>query len=106
MGITRTMISAYNAKANGMIGRGHQPIIAALIALTEGGKPWVRTLDHEQNEENGSATKKATRKKLTAPLPRTLKRTKMLIDASSTDGGKLASRKVTKFIFMAALISL
>jgi len=41
-GIHRVVISAYNSKANGMIERGHQPLIAALIALTNGGrKSWV-----------------------------------------------------------------
>jgi hypothetical protein len=45
LGIRRIMISAYNAKANGMVERGHQPIASALIALTMGGKkPWVDLL--------------------------------------------------------------
>ena len=37
-GIARVQISAYNSKANGMVERGHQPIIATLIGLTNGGK--------------------------------------------------------------------
>lgn len=45
LGIRRTTISAYNSKANGMIERGHQPIIVALIALTKRGKKsWLEHL--------------------------------------------------------------
>ena len=44
-GIKRVQISAYNSKANGMIEGGHKPIIAALIALTQGGKKkWIEYL--------------------------------------------------------------
>ena len=47
LGINRIVISAYNSKGNGMIERGHQPIIQALIALTMGGKkPWVDLLPY------------------------------------------------------------
>jgi reverse transcriptase-like protein/integrase-like protein len=42
LGIKRRIISAYNSKGNGMIERGHQPIINALLVLTAGGKlPWL-----------------------------------------------------------------
>ena len=44
-GIGRVQISAYNSKANGMVEGGHKPIIAALIALTQGGKKkWIEYL--------------------------------------------------------------
>ena len=36
-GISRVVISAYNAKANGMIERGHKPVINALAKMTAGG---------------------------------------------------------------------
>ncbi len=43
--INRIKISAYNSKGNGMIERGHQAFINALIALTIGGKKkWTRLL--------------------------------------------------------------
>ena len=46
LGIARTVISAYNARANGMVERGHQPITQALITLSEGSKrPWVDLLN-------------------------------------------------------------
>jgi hypothetical protein len=35
--IKRIVISPYNAKANGIIERGHKPIINALIKITKGG---------------------------------------------------------------------
>ena len=38
LGAGRIQISAYNSKANGGIERGHQPILNALIGLTDGGK--------------------------------------------------------------------
>ena len=44
-GVKRVSISAYNAKGNGMIERGHQPIVQALLALTVGtNKKWVNFL--------------------------------------------------------------
>src|SRR5271169_3379589 len=36
-GISRVVISAYNAKANGMIERGHKPVVDALAKMTAGG---------------------------------------------------------------------
>lgn len=45
LGVHRRQISAYNSKGNGMIERGHQPLINALLALTEGGKyEWHKML--------------------------------------------------------------
>lgn len=57
LGAGRRIISAYNSKGNGMAERGHQPVIDALLALTDGGKkswipfiPWLmltlRTMVH------------------------------------------------------------
>jgi hypothetical protein len=43
--IKRIVISPYNAKANGMIERGHKSIINALAKITKGGiGKWVRNL--------------------------------------------------------------
>jgi hypothetical protein len=36
--IKRVVISAYNSKANGIIERGHLPIINAFAKITDGGK--------------------------------------------------------------------
>jgi hypothetical protein len=36
-GIKRVIISSYNIKANGMIERGHKPVINALAKMTKGG---------------------------------------------------------------------
>jgi hypothetical protein len=35
--IKRVVISPYNAKVNGMIERGHKPVINALIKIIKGG---------------------------------------------------------------------
>jgi len=44
-GIKRAVVSAYHPAANGMVERGHQPIVNALSKLTEGGrKKWTRFL--------------------------------------------------------------
>ena len=44
-GIMRVIISAYNIKVNGMIERGHKPVINALAKITKGGiGKWVRNL--------------------------------------------------------------
>jgi hypothetical protein len=37
-GIKRVVISVYNSKANGMIERGHLPIINIFAKMTDGGK--------------------------------------------------------------------
>ena len=43
--IKRTVISAYNSKGNGMVERGHQPIVNALAKMTNGKwKNWDRHL--------------------------------------------------------------
>jgi hypothetical protein len=36
-GIKRVVISPYNAKINGMIERGHKPVIDVLAKMTKGG---------------------------------------------------------------------
>ena len=42
-GIKRVVISAYNFKANGMIERGHSPIVNAFAKMTDGGEGnWVQ----------------------------------------------------------------
>jgi hypothetical protein len=46
LGITRTVISVYNARVNNMVERGYQLIIRVLITLSEGSKrPWVDLLN-------------------------------------------------------------
>jgi hypothetical protein len=43
--IKRVVISPYNIKANGMIERGHKPVIDALAKITKKGiGKWVRNL--------------------------------------------------------------
>jgi hypothetical protein len=43
--IKRVVISPYNAKVNGMIKRGHKPVINALAKMTKDGiSKWVRNL--------------------------------------------------------------
>ena len=44
-GIKRVQVSAYHPPANGMIERGHRPIVEALARMTDGGiKNWVANL--------------------------------------------------------------
>ena len=44
-GIKRVVVSAYHPQANGMIERGHKPIVDALSKMSEGGREnWVRNL--------------------------------------------------------------
>jgi hypothetical protein len=44
-GIMRVIISAYNAKTNEMIKRGHKSVVNALAKITEGGiGKWIRNL--------------------------------------------------------------
>jgi hypothetical protein len=44
-GIKRVVISVYNFKANGMIERGHSPIINVFAKMTDGGEGnWVQNL--------------------------------------------------------------
>ena len=44
-GIERVQVSAYHPAANGMVERGHKPIVDALAELTDGGLGnWVRNL--------------------------------------------------------------
>ena len=44
-GIERVQVSAYHPAANGIVERGHKPIVDALAKLTDGGLGnWVRNL--------------------------------------------------------------
>ncbi len=44
-GVKRVVVSAYHPQANGMIERGHKPIVDALSKISEGGSTnWVRNL--------------------------------------------------------------
>lgn len=44
-GIKRVVVSAYHPQANGMIERGHKPIVDALSKMSDGGSTnWVRNL--------------------------------------------------------------
>ena len=44
-GIKRVVVSAYHPQANGMVERGHRPIVNALSKMTDGGLGnWVQNL--------------------------------------------------------------
>ena len=44
-GIERVQVSAYHPQANGMVERGHNPIVEALARMTDGGiGNWVTNL--------------------------------------------------------------
>lgn len=44
-GIKRVVVSAYHPQANGMIERGHKPVVDALSKMSDGGSTnWVRNL--------------------------------------------------------------